>query len=454
MFQTILFVFLSIFGLIFFSEDTFAIKCFRWEDCDTELCPLNLDCPEIEGYIVSCEIDYHAPCPEDARCFWSHEYAEKCHYQPIVPECNCSEKGWHDAPFWGGCDDCNLNSINNCPPCGQALAWCDGCYWHTDWYPFREETFGDPGDEGGHKCPGNPKICTPNSNWCEGNTAWHCSSNGCSKWSEDCGSSYWTNEYRCLGSIVQRKYIARGCSNGACYSNEIWYDWENCNNYDGCYSYDSGCEMRDYYCSAGACTHSYSNRNTDYYDSFVNYCSGPNVVRRHRLFHDFYCDLGNCQDHPSWVDDQFIEDCNNYDGWYDTGQTRWVQDPNNFCKEIEEKEQKYRDYYCSNGSCTYNETNTQWITTGNIRNKENGTSCPDDGQYCTDDYCQDGSCIHPLGNRCGDGECNCEETSATCQKDCGLPPTATDLKVSHSDYCSVTYPHLIFSWKFSDEDGD
>ncbi|MEX2722281.1 MAG: hypothetical protein Q6367_000175, partial [Candidatus Freyarchaeota archaeon] len=37
----------------------------------------------------------------------------------VIP-CNCANygKGWHDPDFWGGCDDCNLNSINNCPPCG------------------------------------------------------------------------------------------------------------------------------------------------------------------------------------------------------------------------------------------------------------------------------------------------------------------------------------------------
>jgi len=49
--------------------------------------------------------------------------------------------------------------------------------------------------------------------------------------------------------MVQRKYISRGCSGGGCYSNEIWYDWEQCNNYDGWY----GSEYRDYYCSSGAC---------------------------------------------------------------------------------------------------------------------------------------------------------------------------------------------------------
>jgi hypothetical protein len=28
---------------------------------------------------------------------------------------------------------------------------------------------------------------------------------------------------------------------------------ESCNDYDGCYTYDSGCEDRDYFCSDGSC---------------------------------------------------------------------------------------------------------------------------------------------------------------------------------------------------------
>ena len=31
-------------------------------------------------------------------------------------------------------------------------------------------------------------VCTANSNWCEGNYAWHCSSDCLSKWSENCDS--------------------------------------------------------------------------------------------------------------------------------------------------------------------------------------------------------------------------------------------------------------------------
>jgi hypothetical protein len=69
------------------------------------------------------------------------------------------------------------------------------------------------------------------------------------------------------------------------------------------------------------------------------------------------------------VDDQLVENCSDRDGWVDTGNMRWVDDPGNECKEKEQKEQEYHDYSCSGGNCTYSVTETQWIDTGNTRNK-------------------------------------------------------------------------------------
>jgi len=103
-----------------------------------------------------------------------------------------------------------------------------------------------------------------------------------------------------------------------------------------------------------------------------------------------------------------IEDCNEKDGWYDTGIIEWIDDPNNACSEKEQKEQEYRDYSCSNAACTYIVTGTQWIDTENIRNKPDGTDCGTDFHdewvsYCKGDevwmhrmfhdfYCEGGTC--------------------------------------------------------------
>jgi len=122
---------------------------------------------------------------------------------------------------------------------------------------------------------------------------------------------------------------------------------------------------------------------TDYYDDWVSYCSGD-AVWKHRLHHDFYCDGGSCTDHTSWVDDQLVENCNDYDGWVDTGETRWVDDPEDLCREVEQKEQKYQDYYCDGGSCACEVTDTRWIDTGNDRMKEFTLTVTVDGTGTTD----------------------------------------------------------------------
>jgi hypothetical protein len=166
------------------------------------------------------------------------------------------------------------------------------------------------------------------------------------------------------------------------------YSTENCDLQDGCYVYDTGCEDRDYYCTPGSCEYTSSGRNTDYNDEFVNYCSAD-TIRKHRQQHDFYCD-SNCIDHTNWVDDQLVEDCNLQDRWYDTGSTRWVNDPSNECKEKEQKEQEYRDYICSETpsvACTYSVTDIQWVDNGNTRNKPDGTDCTGDPGKCCFGVC-------------------------------------------------------------------
>ncbi|RLG71248.1 MAG: hypothetical protein DRO11_04860, partial [Methanobacteriota archaeon] len=131
-------------------------------------------------------------------------------------------------------------------------------------------------------------------------------------------------------------------------------------------------------CMNGTCSASgeYEYRNkpdgtdcgTDYYDDPVKYCNGDEIWE-HQLFHDFYCEEGNCTEHTSWVNDSFVQNCSDNDGWYDTGNTTWITDPANECREKEQKEQEYRDYTCFNGSCIHTVTDTRWIDTGNYRDK-------------------------------------------------------------------------------------
>jgi hypothetical protein len=192
----------------------------------------------------------------------------------------------------------------------------------------------------------------------------------------DCGN-------KCIGNVRYYSGICDLLSTCTC----SW-STENCDAKDGCYVYETGCEMRDYSCYPNNCDYTYSSRNTDYNDSFVNYCSGSEI-RKHKQQHDFYCN-GQCSDHTSWVGDQLVQDCNLQDGWYNTTNYQWISSGQ--CTEKEQRQQEYRDYICSAAACAYSITNTRWIDTGNTRNKPNGTSC-NDNLYCTvNDICTNGIC--------------------------------------------------------------
>jgi hypothetical protein len=190
---------------------------------------------------------------------------------------------------------------------------------------------------------------------------------------------------KCVGDI---RYYSGNCeliSTCSC----SYSTTEDCNLQDGCYVYEAGCEDRNYYCTPGNCDYTYSGRNIDYNDSFVNYCS-VDTLRKHKQMHDFYCS-GTCTDHTSWVDDQLVQDCNLLDGWYNTTTTQWISSGQ--CIEKEQLQQEYRDYACSEpAACTFTVMEYRWIDTGQTRNKQDGTTC-DDGLYCTaNDVCTSGGC--------------------------------------------------------------
>jgi hypothetical protein len=243
-------------------------------------CSAIITCPDDRsGYDVYCKgtglycgAYWYDPCQNEV---------EECGYAPI--SCNCSGVGWQNPDFWGGCDDCRTNPLdwnNACEPCGSAYAYCDGCNWDTNW--------------GNHKCEGSPKTCSPGSSWCNGSTLINCAGDGCGQSTTDCGTDYWTNEYRCVGTMQQRKYVSRGCSGSSCYSNEIWSDWSDCGS--------------DYWTNNYSCNGDWRTR-----EYISKGCSGTSCY-------------GPTSSYPNW------EDCNTYDGWYGS---------------------ELRNYYCSSGSCVY-----------------------------------------------------------------------------------------------------
>jgi len=222
---------------------------------------------------------------------------------------------------------------------------------------------------------------------------------------------------------------------------------EDCNIKNGCSPYGNGCEDRDYYCVTGglSCDYLYTNRNTDYYNNYVAYCEGS-LVKKHRKLHNFYCGT-MCTDHVSWTDDQVVENCDSKDKWYDTGNTQWID--NGVCKEKQQKEQVYKDYSCSAGSCTYVNTSTQWIDTGSTRNKADGTVCNDD-LYCTNpDTCLSGNCQGPDKDCSDDLFCTvneqCDEVLDTCTSE---PRSCVAFNISGISTCDNNPDNYHFTFDF------
>ncbi|MFH1510174.1 MAG: DNRLRE domain-containing protein, partial [Candidatus Woesearchaeota archaeon] len=96
-----------------------------------------------------------------------------------------------------------------------------------------------------------------------------------------------------------------------------------------------------------------------------------------------------------------IESCSQYDGWYDTGSTRWVKESE--CKEKSQVQEAYREYSCANSGCQFNVTDGRWIDTTELRNMQEGTSCNDAFFCSTIDECFAGACVGVTPRDCSDG---------------------------------------------------
>lgn len=243
---------------------------------------------------------------------------------------------------------------------------------------------------------------------------------------EDC-------QNKCVNDV---RYYSGNCLDSC----ECSYTTEDCNKDDGCYAYENGCEQRDYFCVVDGCQYNFYDRNTDYNDDYQFYCS-DSTVRKHRLFHDFFCD-GTCKDHTSWTDDQLVENCDLKDGWYDTGKTQWT--PVGECADKEQKEQEYRDYTCVDAACDYKITKYQWVDTGNMKYKELSTPCEADDNKCTIDHCDGlGKCVKKenvdcsgLNNQCQEGVCN--PSDGKCYPDYSNYPLSTPCEADSSE-CTVDH---------------
>jgi len=321
-------------------------------------------------------------------CGAREEKAEDCGNGSWFPEkYRCSgdtrqrwytRRGCYQGSGWSGCYD-------------DRGYWADEHNCNDGWYGVPAEGF-----IGEYSCRDNRWRTEKWVNWwCEG--AGEC------KWSsewrniEDCGTSYWTNEYRCSGRNKQRKYINRGCSGSSCYANSQWKNVEDC----GTTSYGSWtfyCSNNDKWKKRTVYNRGCADNNCYYYTSTQNefvqdcgdiscgawsswYCD-DNIKKRERTCTGGYCEGSSCK--SGTYTEYDTEDCGS-DYWTDEYQ----------CSD-NIRQRKYVNRGCSDGSC-YN-----WTEWKDIEDCES-TSYGPWGNYCSSDdvwkkrtithgFCSGGSC--------------------------------------------------------------
>jgi len=138
--------------------------------------------------------------------------------------------------------------------------------------------------------------------------------------------------------------------------------------------------------------------------------------------------------------DAVCEDCDQQDGWYATGDTQWLNIEKEQCKEKEQKEQEQRDYFWQGKGCEYNVVSSQWIDTGNTRNKSDGANC-NDALWCTvSDSCAGGMCSGTPRNCLDGNECtqdSCNEDQGECDNQSYCQDTDTDCGCQSCENCDL-----------------
>lgn len=229
------------------------------------------------------------------------------------------------------------------------------------------------------------KSCS--GNYVQEKTCGNYDSDACLEWSswsniQNCGSDYWTDNYQCSGTWVQRQKVLKGCSGGSCYQNTQWVNQTNCA--------DQG-----KVCSNGQC---------------ITQCTSHSYKQCHDS--DVY-----------WYDS-----CHQKEEKYeDCGVSGWTTDYR--CSDSRYLQRKWLDKGCSNASCFSNE---DWRT-----QEDCGTDSWTDNYRCSDDWVQREKTL----KGCSSLSCyqnsqwfnyeNCTDQGKTCS---GGQCVYTDLNVTCSAY--------------------
>ncbi|MCK4429615.1 MAG: hypothetical protein KAU95_04515, partial [Candidatus Aenigmarchaeota archaeon] len=265
---------------------------------------------------------------------------------------------------WGS-DYCSGSSVYHSRTCQDKGCLAGGCYDN----PYtEEESVGDCDGEsytdyhGEYSCCSGTNLCTCEDwDYYQG----YCSLASCETSLDSSGTDYRScaADASCTGSCSCGSWAAGSCGGGSC-SDTQRQSTRTCTP-SGCDS-ESKCEA-DASCGTITCSSNsdcndgnsctqdvcHSPGTTSSFCSNNPYCSGT----------DTSCGCASCTN------------CNNNDGWYNSGSSYACCSGNSKCTC---QAQKYRNYYCSGNSCTYSVTNTRTV-------KSNCQNCCNNEVLATDD---------------------------------------------------------------------
>ncbi|MEM5867789.1 MAG: hypothetical protein QXG39_07710, partial [Candidatus Aenigmatarchaeota archaeon] len=163
----------------------------------------------------------------------------------------CSNLQCYATEEWRNVEDCSLQGkicqngqcviscTNECSYSGQIEKRCSGnyvqkrvcgnydsdpCLEWSDWQ--NEQNCGTSGWTDNYRCTSSRYLEREYVN--RGCSNAQCFANSEWRQVQDCGTDSWTENYRCSGNWVQREKIKRGCSNNSCYQNSVWENIEDC----------------------------------------------------------------------------------------------------------------------------------------------------------------------------------------------------------------------------------
>lgn len=129
------------------------------------------------------------------------------------------------------------------------------------------------------------------------------------------------------------------------------------------------------------------------------------------------CDLDDC----GCLYYEEYEDCDDYDGWYETEDTRTVDYGQ--CETVDQRKWENRDYYCAVEGCAYTVVGTEWRNIdGTITPKPDGTACDDDEWCSVNDECYSGICTPMEKRDCSDGNECTDDICDDYEDECENPP--------------------------------